>query len=167
MLPTVITRARVGKSFPKQYTDGTIRYNAQRRAFFAEPTSHRSALADPDWQNAVEAEFAALHQNATWSLVPRPAGVNVVSCKWVFKLKQNPDGTIDKHKARLVARGFTQRYGVDYQDTFNLVIKPATVRLVLALAVSRGWHLRQIDVSNAFLHGLLDEVVYRDRKSVV
>jgi hypothetical protein len=108
----------------------------------------------------MEAEFHALQQNQTWRLVPRPARANVVGSKWVFKLKYRPDGSVDKHKARLVARGFTQRFGVDYEDTFSPVVKPATVRLVLSLAVSRGWHLRQIDVNNAFLHGLLDEEVY-------
>jgi hypothetical protein len=105
-------------------------------------------------------EFSALRKTGTWTLVPRPPGVNIVGCKWIFKTKHRPDGTIDKHKARLVARGFTQQHGIDYGDTFSLVVKPATVRLVLSLAVSRGWTLRQIDVSNAFLHGFLAETVY-------
>ncbi|XP_044326125.1 uncharacterized protein [Triticum aestivum] len=105
-------------------------------------------------------EFAALRHTNTWVLVPRPPGVNIVSCKWIFKTKHHMDGSIDKHKARLVARGFTQQHGIDYGDTFSPVVKPTTVRLVLSLAVSRGWILRQIDVSNAFLHGFLAEDVY-------
>jgi histone deacetylase 1/2 len=105
-------------------------------------------------------EFAALQQTGTWTLVPRPPGVNIVGSKWIFKTKHRPDGSIDKHKARLVARGFTQQHGIDYGDTFSPVVKPATVRLVLSLAVSRGWNLRQVDVSNAFLHGFLAEDVY-------
>jgi hypothetical protein len=93
-------------------------------------------------------------------LVPWPPGVNIVGSKWIFKAKQRPDGSVDKYKARLVARGFTQQYGIDYGDTFSPVVKPATVRLVLSLAISRGWSLRQVDVSNAFLHGFLSEDVY-------
>ena len=86
-------------------------------------------------------EFAALCHTHTWVLVPRPPGVNVVSCKWIFKTKHHPDGSVDKHKARLVARGFTQKQWIDYGDTFSPVVKTATVRLVLSLAVSRGWSL--------------------------
>ncbi|KAM3297166.1 hypothetical protein ACQJBY_039175 [Aegilops geniculata] len=92
-------------------------------------------------------EFAALRHTNTWVLVPRPPGVNIVGCKWIFKTKHRPDGSVDKHKARLVARGFTQQQGIDYGDTFSPVVKPTTVRLVLSLAVSRGWCLRQIDRS--------------------
>jgi hypothetical protein len=89
-----------------------------------------------------------------------PPGVNIVGSKWIFKTKRRPDGSIDKHKARLVARGFTQQHGIDYGDTFSPVVKPATVHLVLSLVVSRDWSLRQVDVSNAFLHGFLTEDVY-------
>ena len=100
--------------------------------------------------------IAALRHTNTWVLVPRSPGVNIVSCKWIFKTKHRPDGSVDKHKACLVARRFTQQHGIYYGDKFSLVVKHATVRLVLSLTVSRGWSLRQIDVSNAFLHGFED-----------
>jgi histone deacetylase 1/2 len=156
----VVTRLRHGIHRPRQYTDGTVRYNPMRRAFFAMPASHRDAIADPAWRTAMEAEFRALQDNKTWILVPRPSRTNIVSCKWIFKVKQHSDGSLDKYKARLVARGFTQQSGIDFHETFSPVVKAATVRIVLSLAISRGWTLRQIDVSNAFLHGFLEEDVF-------
>jgi hypothetical protein len=79
---------------------------------------------------------------------------------WVFKVKRKADGTLDKYKARLVAKGYKQRYGIDYEDTFSLVVKAATIRIVLSIVVSQVWYLRQLDVQNAFLHGVLEEGVY-------
>jgi histone deacetylase 1/2 len=85
----------------------------------------------------MEEEFTALQLNKTWDLVPRPAGTNVVSGKWIFKHKFNADGTLERYKARWVLRGFTQRPGIDFDETFSPVVKPATVRTVLSLALSR------------------------------
>jgi histone deacetylase 1/2 len=117
-------------------------------------------LADPHWQGAMDEEYNALMQNKTWRLVPPQRGTNIIDCRWIYKIKRKADGTIDRYKARLVAKGFKQRYGIDYEETFSPVVKIATVRLVLALAVSKGWSLRQLDVKNAFLHGVLEEEVY-------
>jgi histone deacetylase 1/2 len=108
----------------------------------------------------MDTEFDALRLNNTWRLVELPRGHHIIGCKWVFKVKHKSDGTIDRYKARLVAKGFTQRAGIDYTDTFSPVVKPTTVRLILSIAVSRGWALRQVDVQNAFLHGDIQEEVY-------
>jgi hypothetical protein len=119
------------------------------------PSSARAALADPHWRAAMEEEYRALISNGTWELVSRPQGSNVVTGKWVFTHKLRADGTLDRHKARWVLQGFTQRLGVDYDETFSPVVKSATVRTVLATAVSRDWPIQQLDVKNAFLHGTL------------
>jgi histone deacetylase 1/2 len=124
------------------------------------PKTFRSALKDPHWHDAMATEFEALQMNRTWRLLPRPPSAHVMTGKWVFKHKLNPDGTLERHKARRVLRGFTQRVGVDYGETFTPVVKPTTIRTVLAIAASRNWATKQLDVSNAFLHGHLKEEVY-------
>jgi hypothetical protein len=108
----------------------------------------------------MEEEYAALLDNHTWDLVPRPPKANVVTGKWIFKHEFHADGSLDRYKARWVLCGFTQCPGVDYDETFSPVVKLATVRTVLTLAHSRDWPIHQLDVKNAFLHGTLSETVY-------
>jgi hypothetical protein len=116
------------------------------------PTTVCGALVDPQWWRAMEEECEALQANHTWDLVPRPHGANVVTGKWIFKLKLHADGSLERYKVRYVLRGFTQRPGVNYDETFSLVVKPATVQTVLTLALSRDWPVHQLNVKNAFLH---------------
>jgi hypothetical protein len=85
----------------------------------------------------------------------------VIDSKWVYKIKRKTDGIIDRYKARLVAKSFKQRYDLDYEDTFSPVVMAATIRIILALVVSNGWSLWQLDVQNVFLHGVLKEVFMR------
>jgi hypothetical protein len=103
-----------------------------------EPTSLDEALGDPNWKKAMQEEIAALHKNRIWHLVPAFKGANIIDCRWVFKVKRKADGSIERYKGRLVAKGYKQRYGIDYEDTFSPIVKIATVRLVLSIAVSKG-----------------------------
>jgi histone deacetylase 1/2 len=119
----------------------------------SEPSTLKQALTDPNWTHAMDLEMAALHRNQTWDLVQQPLDVNVIGCKWVYKLKHKADGSIDRYKARLVAKS-------DYFETFSPVVKTATIRIILTLALSFKWELRQLDVHNAFLNGDLQEQVY-------
>ncbi|KAH9684435.1 retrovirus-related pol polyprotein from transposon RE2 [Citrus sinensis] len=125
-----------------------------------EPTSMTHALKDHNWRRAMSEEYDALVRNGTWELVPPDGITNLVGCKWIFRIKRHSDGSLDRFKARIVAKGFHQRPGVDYHETFSPVVKPTTVRLVLSIAVSNGWSLRQLDINNAFLQGRLSEHVY-------
>lgn len=151
----MITRARAGihKPNPKYALAATGTLSPV-------PRSVRSALKDDNWHAAMKAEYDALQANHTWTLVPRPPGARIISGKWVFKHKMHPDGTLERYKARWVVRGFNQRPGIDFGETFSPVIKPATIRTVLTLVASRKWPAHQLDVSNAFLHGNLQEQVY-------
>jgi hypothetical protein len=124
------------------------------------PSSIREAMHDPNWRNAMQEEFDALSSNQTWTLVPRPPRTNVVTGKWVFRHKTREDGSLERYKARWVVRGFAQRPGIDFGETFSPVVKPATIRAVLTMACSRNWPVHQLDVKNAFLNGVLDEQVY-------
>jgi hypothetical protein len=124
------------------------------------PSSVCVALVDPHWHRAMEEEHVALLANHTWDLVPRPPDTDVVTEKWLFSHKMTSDGSLDRYKARWVLRGFTQRPGVDYDETFSLVVKFATIRAVLSLALSRDWVIHQLDVKNAFHHNALTETDY-------
>ena len=107
-------------------------------------------------------EFDALMVNRIWSLCPRPLGKHIVRNKWVFKLKRLSDGSIKRYTAWLVAKGFDQQNGIDYAKTFSPVVKHTIVWIVLALAVSFNY-IHQLDISNAFLHEVLDEEVFMEQ----
>jgi hypothetical protein len=148
------TRSKSGIFKPK------VSYTAQVDYSLKEPTSDTTASKHPQWCTTMTEEFQALQKQRTWSLVAPPPFKNIVGCKWVYKLKYNSDGIFARYKARFVAKGFHQQYGMDFDETFSLVVKAPTVRLILSLAVSLNWSLRQLDVKNVFLHGTLKEEVY-------
>ncbi|KAJ9566493.1 LOW QUALITY PROTEIN: hypothetical protein OSB04_002459 [Centaurea solstitialis] len=160
----VTTRLRNGIVKPKQRTDGTIRYPVSHALIFlvdnVEPTCYSQASQKPEWRQAMTEEINALLKNNKWTLVPVSSSKNIVGSKWVFRIKRKSDGSIERYKVRLVAKGYHQQHGIDFDETFTPVVKPATIRTVLTLAVSRHWSLRQLDVKNAFLHGILNEDVY-------
>ena len=102
----------------------------------------------------------ALHKTGTWDLVDLPSITYAIGCKWVYKIKTRSDGIVDSYKARLVARGFTQEYEIDYEDTFALVTRLSSVRTLIAISMACKWPLFHMDVKNAFLNGELSEEVY-------
>ncbi len=128
-----------------------------------EPRSLSEARRRPDaaqWIAAAEEEIAALMRNDTWELVTTPPGAKVLPCRWLFKVKLNADGSVERHKARLVVGGHRQQDGVDYALTFAPVGSLPTLRMLLAMTADLGWELVSVDISNAFLNGRLDVPVY-------
>ncbi|GLT33974.1 hypothetical protein SLA2020_085240 [Shorea laevis] len=126
----------------------------------SEPCNFKEASRSPEWQKAMSKEYSALLRNKTWVLVPCPPHANVVGSKWVYRIKHKADGSVERLKARLVAQGYTQQPGIDYDDTFSPVVKPVTIRTVLTLVIMRSWPIHQLDVKNAFLNGYLSKMVY-------
>lgn len=122
-----------------------------------EPTTLKQAATSPEWVSTMEEEITVLERNKTWSLVSLPRNVNLVSCKWVFQVKRQPNGTLQRRKAWLVTHGFSQ---IDVEETYNLVVKFPTIYIMLAIAISKGWPIRQLDVNNAFLIENLKENVF-------
>ncbi|KAL6335511.1 hypothetical protein AAG906_029754 [Vitis piasezkii] len=153
--------ARTKKPNPK-YANVAIVEDANAK----EPETFAEAFQNPDWSKAMKEEITALKRNQTWELVPKPRDVEPISYKWVYKIKRRIDGSIERHKAHLVARGFSQQYGLDYDETFSPVAKLTTVRVLLALAANKDWDLWQMDVKNAFLHGELDREIYMNQPMV-
>ncbi|WVZ17679.1 hypothetical protein V8G54_010661 [Vigna mungo] len=124
------------------------------------PKNPVSALHELNWKSAMTDEYNALIKNKTWELVPRPLDVNVFRSMWIFRHKHNSDGSFERHKARLVGDGRSQKKGVYCDETFSPVVKSATIRTVLSIALSKSWPIHQLDVKNAFLHGTLNETIY-------
>src|SRR5436190_120641 len=110
-----------------------------------------------NWIKAMMDEITALNENKTWELQELPENKKALLCKRVYKIKENPDGTIERYKARLVVKGFSQQKGIDYNETFSPVARMSTIRGVLSVAAANKMHLSQFDVSTAFLYGELEE----------
>jgi hypothetical protein len=115
----------------------------------------------------MQEEYDSVMTNNAWTLVPLPAGRKPVFCKWVFKIKQGANGEVERYKARLVARGFTQTYGMDYNKTFAPVAKFTSIHCILALAALEDMEIHQMDVKTAFLNRELEEEIYMEITSRV
>lgn len=125
-----------------------------------EPRTLTEALNHPGWNGAMTDEFDTCQETRTWSLVPRPENTHIIGCRWVHKVKYNADGSEEKLRSRLVAKGNEQEEGVNFLETYSPVVRTATVRKVLHIATVNRWDIKQLDVKNAFLHGDLTETVY-------
>ncbi|CAI7865835.1 unnamed protein product [Closterium sp. NIES-54] len=128
-----------------------------------EPANLKEALESSDaeeWKKAMESELKSIEENGTWELVELPEGRKAITSKWLFKIKPDADGNIERYKSRLVAKGYQQKEKVDYKELFSLVVKPTTLRTLLAGAAFKGWVVKQMDVTTAFLNGVLEEEIF-------
>ena len=129
-------------------------------ASLQEHQNFREASSNPLWKQAMKEELDALHKTITWDLVDLPSGKSAIGCKWVYKIKTRSDGTVDRYKARLIARGFTQEYGIDYENTFAPVAQFSSIKTLIAVSATGKCPLFQMDVKNVFLNGKLSDEVY-------
>ncbi|CAI7819068.1 unnamed protein product [Closterium sp. NIES-54] len=128
-----------------------------------EPATLKEALESSDaeeWKKAMEIELKSIKENDTWELVELPEGRKAIMSKWLFKIKSDADGKIERYKSRLVAKGYQQKEKVDYKELFASVVKPTTLRTLLAGAAIKGWVVKQMDVTTVFLNGVLEEEIF-------
>ena len=165
--PSTVAPARRSsriRKFPKHLYDFAAHVHLQSSETLTEDSpanlTFQKAQLNPKWRAAMQEEIDSIHTNRTWTLVPLPPNAKAITSRWVFKIKPGSNGEQERYKARLVARGFEQTSGVDFQETFASVVRWETIRALIAIAVHLNWPIHQLDVLTAFLNGLLKEDVY-------
>jgi hypothetical protein len=128
-----------------------------------EPKCFEEAIQKKEWADAMTEEYQSIIKNDVWEIVPRPKSKDVVSSKWLFKIKHAADGSIEKYKARFVSCGFSQKEGIDYEETFAHVARYTSIITIIDLASKMKWKLHQMDVKIAFLNGVIEEEVYIEK----
>jgi hypothetical protein len=134
-----------------------------RNVAVLEPAEFKEAKNDPKWIDAMKEELRMIEKNQTWELVDMSKHKKPIGVKWVYRTKLNADVTINKHKARLIVKGYAQIFGVDFSETFALVARLDTIRMLLAVAAKKGWKIFQLDVKSAFLNGYLYEEIFMEQ----
>jgi hypothetical protein len=126
----------------------------------SEPSTFEEASKHQVWKDAMIEEYDSTLKHDVWAVVLRPCGKSVVTSKWIYKIKHAADGSIEKYKARFVARSFFQKEGIDYDEIFAPVVRYTSIRIIISLAAVFGWKLHQMDVKTAFLNGEVEQEVY-------
>jgi hypothetical protein len=154
--------------------EGTLRHVKRPKPFSSytdlicdlpdeEPTCSEESIQRIEWADAMTEEYQSIMKNEVWEIVPRSKNKDGVSYRWLFKIKHAADGSIEKYKARFVSRGFSQKEGIDYEETFAPVARYTSIRTIIALAAKMKWKLHQMDVKTAFLNGVIEEEVYIEK----
>ena len=125
-----------------------------------EPNSYEEDVQKKEWVDLMTEEYQSIMKNDVWDIVPKLEIKSVVSSKWIYKIKNAADGSIEKYKARFMARGFSQKKGIDYEETFVPVARYTSIRTIMALTSTMKWNLHQMDVNTTFLNSVIEEEVY-------
>jgi hypothetical protein len=126
----------------------------------AKPSNYEEIAKKRVWKDAMGKEYQSIVKNDVWDVVHRSKEKSIVSSKWIYKMKHAADGIIEKYKVRFMARGFSQKEGIDYKETFSLVARYTSIRTILSLAVVMKWKVHQMDVKTSFLNGERKDEVY-------
>jgi hypothetical protein len=126
----------------------------------SKPSCYEEETSHLVWRDAMMKEYQSIMKNDVWDIVPRPEEKFAVTSKWIYRIKHTVDRSIEKHKTRFVARGFSQVEGIDYEETFSLVARYTSIQMIIFLATSMGWKLHQMDVKTTFLNGEIEEEIY-------
>ena len=159
----VVALPAVHDAFLDAANSAEVRKTTENESSGGEPETYKEAVTNDDskqWKQAMDSEYKSLQTNSTWDLVKLPPNRRALRGKWVFRYKRGPDGSIERHKARWVVKGFEQRFGIDYKETFAAVVKSMTYKVIFAIVAFYDFELEQMDVKTAFLNGTLKEVVY-------
>jgi hypothetical protein len=142
---------------PDKYSDLISQLNL---VIDSKPSTFEEASKHQVWKDAMIEEYDSILKNDVWAVVPRPCGKSVVTSKWIYKIKNTIDGSVEKFKAIFVARGFSHKEGIDYDEIFSLVSRYTSIRIIISLAALLGWKLNQMDVKTTFLNGEVEKEVY-------
>ena len=160
-----LKREERSRNPPQRYGQS---YSHNSTIFPKEPETYKQAISSSEkenWLQAMQEELNSLSETNTWTLVECPKDKNVIPGKWVYKVKTKADGSLEKYKARYVAKGFKQIEGTEYSETFAPTSKPETFRFILSLAAKENFVLRQMDVKSAYLHPEIKEEIYLEQPS--
>jgi hypothetical protein len=162
-LPERLTHSTLSKLRDFRHNPKTAMLANIDQPRFPDPNSYKEAMNSPEaplWKQSVREEITSLEKKHSWDVVPLPEGVKPITSRLVFKRKYGPDGKVNRRKARLVARGFQQEEGRDYDETFAAVVKAASYRILFTLTAILGWGTHQVDAKTAFLNGILEKPLY-------
>ena len=151
---------------PEPANEALISFGLAAVSSHTDPRTYQEAMSREDcdeWKRAAEDEMQSIREAGTYTLVETPSGANIIGNKWVFKKKLKADKSVERYKARLVGKGYNQKEGVDYFETFAPVAKLSSIRALLALATHHDLEIHQMDVKCAFLNGVLEEDIYMEQ----